>query len=328
MTEAVEPLAAYVCDGHGRGVALGWDGVRAFRRAAGDERSFLWVHLHRTEEVHRRWLEQESGLDELRCETLLEEETRPRQVPGHDHLIVLLRGVNLNPGQEPDDMVSLRIYVGRDRVITLRSRRVRAVQDVRDQLEGGEGPTSPGDLLVAIAERIVDRQMPVVDSLEEVVDDVEENLLEVQGHELRSRIAEFRRTVIGLRRYLAPQRDVLNQLVFDRSAMLSEVERARLREIADRQTRVVEELDAARDRAAVANEELAGRAAERMNRNTYVLSIVAGVFLPLGLFTGLLGINVGGIPGTDSDMAFWVVCALLLLVAGVVLWLFRRLRML
>jgi zinc transporter len=65
-----------------------------------------------------------------------------------------------------------------------------------------------------------------------------------------------------------------------------------------------------------------------MNRNMYVLSIVAGVFLPLGLFTGLLGINVGGIPGTNSDYAFVVVCALLLVVAGVVLLLFRRLRML
>jgi zinc transporter len=34
------------------------------------------------------------------------------------------------------------------------------------------------------------------------------------------------------------------------------------------------------------------------------------VFLPLGFLTGLLGINVGGIPGVDDSNAFWVVCGL------------------
>lgn len=324
MDASDKPLAAYSCNGSGGGTELDWAGVRSWRTGDG----FLWVHLDRTNDVHRHWLQGESGLDELRCQALLEEETRPRQIPGTDHVIVILRGVNLNPGQEPDDMVSLRIYVGRDRVFTVRSRRVRAVEDIRQELVAGSGPNTPGAFLVRTADRIVERQVPVVDSLEEVVDDVEENLLQGESHQLRTRIAEFRRTVIGLRRYLAPQRDVLGQLVHERSCALADVERARMREVADRQTRIVEELDAARDRAAVAHEELAGRIAERMNRNMYVLSIVAGVFLPLGLFTGLLGINVGGIPGTNSDYAFAVVCGLLVVVACVVLWLFRRLRML
>lgn len=58
----------------------------------------------------------------------------------------------------------------------------------------------------------------------------------------------------------------------------------------------------------------------------YVLSLVAAIFLPLGLLTGLLGINVGGIPGTESPWAFTVVtCGLVAL--GLVAA-FRRLRLL
>jgi zinc transporter len=47
---------------------------------------------------------------------------------------------------------------------------------------------------------------------------------------------------------------------------------------------------------------------ERMNRNTYLFSIIAGVFLPAGFFTGLLGVNISGIPGTETPWAFTLFC--------------------
>ena len=58
----------------------------------------------------------------------------------------------------------------------------------------------------------------------------------------------------------------------------------------------------------------------------YFLTLVAAVFLPLGLITGLLGINVGGMPGADSAEAFWIVTAGLVVVAGILVGLFRWLR--
>ena len=73
-------------------------------------------------------------------------------------------------------------------------------------------------------------------------------------------------------------------------------------------------------------EELNNRLAEHMNKTMYVLSIVAGIFLPLGLLTGLLGINIGGIPGTESPWAFTVFCILLAGIAGGLVWLFKRMK--
>jgi zinc transporter len=121
---------------------------------------------------------------------------------------------------------------------------------------------------------------------------------------------------------------VLVRLSTERIAWVDDLQRARLREVAERQTRLVEELDSARDRAAVVQEELAARLSEQLNRNMYVLSIVAAVFLPLGFLTGLLGITVGGMPGEGEPGAFLVVCAILVVLAGLVLWMFRRWRML
>lgn len=73
-------------------------------------------------------------------------------------------------------------------------------------------------------------------------------------------------------------------------------------------------------------EKLNNRLSEQMNKAIYVLSIVAAIFLPLGLLTGLLGINVGGIPGTDNSWAFTVVTVALIAIAiGLVVW-FRKIK--
>ena len=79
-------------------------------------------------------------------------------------------------------------------------------------------------------------------------------------------------------------------------------------------------------RGSVTHDELSSRLSEQMNRNMYLLSMVAAIFLPLGLITGLLGINVGGIPGTESPWAFTLVCLLLVGLGGIGVWLLRRMK--
>ncbi len=123
---------------------------------------------------------------------------------------------------------------------------------------------------------------------------------------------------------MAPQRDVLARLQNERFSWLNDIDRVRIREIAERTARFIDDIDSARDRAAITQEELNNRLSEQMNKTMYVLSIVAAIFLPLGLLTGLLGINVGGIPGTESKIAFALVTLLLVGIAFVEFWIFRR----
>lgn len=89
---------------------------------------------------------------------------------------------------------------------------------------------------------------------------------------------------------------------------------------------MIEDLDAIRERSQIVKDELANILSDKLNHNLYVLSVVAAIFLPLGFLTGLLGINIGGIPGVDDPNAFAIFCGLsAVLVAGQV-WLFKKLR--
>jgi zinc transporter len=96
-----------------------------------------------------------------------------------------------------------------------------------------------------------------------------------------------------------------------------------LRQEADRITRNLEDLDLARERAIVLQEELLSQIAQQQNDRMYVLSVVAAIFLPLTFVTGLLGMNVGGLPGVDSHEGFlWSI--VVMVVAGAALLSFFR----
>ena len=312
-------VVAYQLDGKGGGEKLDWGGIAAWQPDDG----VLWVHLDRDSSDSRRWLQAESGLDPLIVESLLAESTRPRCVQVGDGVMLFLRGVNLNPGADPEDMVSIRLWIEQNRVISLRLRRLLSISDLRESIDQGQGPADVGDFVVQLADRLVARISGIVSDVDDKVDELQDQVLEEESGRLRAELMHLRREIIGLRRYLAPQRDALARLTQIKLSWLNDMDQMHLREEADRVVRYVEDLDSARERAAVTQEELSNRISEQMNARMYILSVVAAIFLPLGFLTGLFGINVGGIPLADDPGGFVEVVLVLLLITALQVVLFR-----
>jgi zinc transporter len=231
--------------------------------------------------------------------------------------------VNLNPGADPEDMVSIRLWIDARRIVSTKRRDMLSVKDITSQLKSGEGPCSTADFLVELVDRLTWRMSDTIENMEDQAAELEANMLEGAHGELRFELASLRRQAITLRRYLSPQRDALSKLATEKVSWIGDSERIEIREITDRLIRHMEDLEAVRERAAVSQEELLSRLSEQLNQRMYVLSIVAAIFLPLGFFTGLLGINVGGMPGADNPEAFWIFSGLLLVAVALQLLLFR-----
>jgi len=315
-------VRAYLLDGAGGGTTLTWEGVRAWR----PEQGLLWLHVDLDNPTAAGWIRDEAGLEEVGVDALLAGPTRPRSAPMSHCLLVVLRGVNQNPGSEPEDMVAVRLWIEPHRVIASSRRHLMAVDDVSEAIEAGEGPVTPGGVLATIAERLLARMEPVLEELEDEMDDLEELAVAEAPASLGSRLAGTRQRIISLRRHLAPKREAIARLALLKHDLLDADTQSRLHEISDDVTRLVENLDEHRDRGAVVQDQLSGRQAEEVNSRMLVLSIVTAIFLPLGLLTGLLGINVGGMPGAKSSTAFTVVCVLLVVLAAVELWVLRRMK--
>jgi zinc transporter len=322
MSENDGLIFGYLLDGNGGGQGIDWETLGQWSL----ERGTLWLHFDYASGKVQKWLAKEGGLSPILFEALLAEETRPRIVPSAEGVLLILRGVNCNPGADPEDMVSIRMWFDEHRIITMRHRRVMAIEDINKAIESGKGPTSSGDFLVMVSERIADRMGDVVAEMDDSVDELEDTVLTAQSYELRPKLAKLRRQTISLRRYIAPQRDVIARLQHERIPWLKDVDKVHIREIAERTARFVEDIDSARDRAAITQEELNNRLSEQMNKAMYILSIIAAIFLPLGLLTGLLGINVGGIPGAENKWAFVFVSLFLVAIAAGLISLFKRIK--
>jgi zinc transporter len=273
------------------------------------EPEFIWLHVQR--DAIAGPIRDAFGVDQVVLDALTAEDTRPRCAVHGDGVIVNLRGVNLAPGAEPEDMVSVRLWVNAARVLGVWVRPLQAVQDLVNAGSRGMAPVSTGDFVARLALRLADHAEPVVASLNERMDDPEEAAVDESLPEMRRELSDIRRMAILLRRFMFPQRDALTTLEIEDLAWLQRRDRSRIREAGERVTRLGEELDAIRDRAQVIHDQIMDRRSEAINRQMLILAVVSVVFLPLGLIVGLLGINVAGIPGAAEPAAFWVVCGLL-----------------
>ena len=311
---------AFVLDGRGGARSLEWDQLEGLQLA---EQESLWLHWDRGHPQTQSWLREHSGLSEFSCDLLLEENTRPRllTLPEHE-LLLFLRGVNLNPGADPEDMVSVRIFASAQRVISLRLRPLRATEELIALLEQGQGPRDSTELVLQLAHYLTDKVDGLIDGLSDQLEAQEERLDSderfMSDHGV---VLHVRRRAAGLRRFLAPQRDIFAQLTRNGYG-----DGDQWNELNNRLTRYLEELEMIRERVGLVLESEHRRMSEKMNRAMYLLGVTTVFFLPMSFLTGLLGINVGGIPGAESKYGFLLICAILASIGTLQWWVFRRLR--
>ena len=317
-------LFALALDGNGGAQSIDWDQLQEYW----ENEDILWVHLDYSNPRVQEWIQEHSSLDEHLCAALVSGETRPRCFVLQEGMQVNMRGINHNSGEDVEDMVSLRMWLEEKRIITLRQRRLLATEDIRERLQQGNGPKTAGNVLAMLAQALVNRASGTIQKIEDQMDQLEAESMDGEPKALRTALADIRRLSIQIRRFLAPQRDATTQIILQELPWISPGDRSMLREVGDRLTRYVEELDAIRERAAVTQEELNARLNERTNRIVYILSVITAIFLPLGFLTGLLGINVGGMPGTENGEAFWYVCGGMILISLLEIVIIWRMRLL
>lgn len=282
--------------------------------------NFLWEHFERIDEADINLDALGGHVPDLVLGALVASETRPRCDQIEDGALINLRGPAAAPATDGDPLVSIRAWVHDNRVITVSRRKLSATQAVAAMMRAGQ-LSDPGDLVAALSQAISGELDPEVAQLGDVVDDCESELESGNIYHLRRRIATIRSQAIAYRRFVAPNRDALGVLAGLKVAWLADDDRLHIREAADRFARMAEELEAVRERAALLHEQLTDLRTELIDQRSLMIAIVAFIFLPLTFITGLLGMNVDGIPFAHQAWAFWGVVLFCIAVGlGVLGW--------
>jgi zinc transporter len=279
---------------------------------------FVWLHLDDATDEELAFLKTED-IPDVAANALVATETRPRCDRIEDGAIVNLRGPAAIALDDSDRLVSVRMWVRRGKVNSVTRRPLSATAEVSRQMEAGR-ILDPGDLVAGFARAISKQLDPEVAQLGDTLDDYESELDDPRAiYRLRSAIAKIRSDAIAYRRFVAPNRDALVTLSELDFLWLAEEDRLHIREASDRFARMTEELEAVRERAALLHEQITDLRGEQMENRSLVISIVAFIFLPLTFITGLLGMNVEGIPYAKEPWAFWGVVGICILIGAAVL---------
>lgn len=315
-------VAAYQLEGHGHGKAIERDHLA---QAWHQTNAPLWLHLDLTAPSNiEYYLQDIAQLDQNQCTAMCEEITRPRVAHFGNGLLTTLRGINAAPEAEYDDLVTLRIFMSSNRLITVRRRPLKPIEDIMGLLTDGAGPRSATELLGMLADRIVDQFGDRMTALDEALSQLEKQQLDEDDVDMVE-LSRLRKPMITLRQFMEPQYACLSRLA-EATEGIEPLTRLVMRESANQQYRYIEDIRAMQERALILQEQMWNAHNEQLNKRLYQLSFISVLFLPLTFLTGLLGINVGGIPGSQDSHAFWVVVGICVTLTVALIIMMRRWR--
>jgi zinc transporter len=287
---------------------------------------FYWIDMDPKDPANKDWVVQQVTNDSAVIDILFTNTDRPR-LEVFDHSLVLsLRGVNFQDKDSPEDMVNIRFLITKQGMISFHTREMRSVKVMKSYVDKGHKFTSQGTFLFTFLKLLNAFIFDETENLNDTLSQLEEAALEGDILQAQGQLADVRRLIIGFQKFLIPQANVLHQLIESEGNWFKKKDRVHLKNEAEHLSTYVGELEHLRQRAAVLQEEIKSGLSDQINQNIYRLTIVATIMLPLSMFAGLMGANVGGIPFSQSPYGFLIICLLTMGFGAIVYILLKLLK--
>jgi zinc transporter len=226
---------------------------------------------------------------------------------------------------DTEEVGRLRFALTDRLVVTGRRHPLRSLDEVRQALHEGGGPTTPGALIEAVVDRFCDAVARTASRMSDELDRIEDHVVSDLVEREKSRILPVRRTAVRLHRHLASLAVILrdhgeDEPVEEEASPLA-IDAARL---SSRLAALDQDVLSLQDRARLLQDEVAARLAEETNASLKALSRMTALLLPGSLIAGIWGMNVHGLPFLEADHGFFTVMIMGLIATGIFYWLLRR----
>jgi magnesium transporter len=286
----------------------------------------VWVDLDQPTPDESRILSDVFHFHEFAIEDALSELHHPKVESYGEYLYLILHGIDFKASEHCFTTKDIDFFLGAQYLVTVHpgvSRSIGKVGTVcnRDSRVLGEGP---GMLLYRIVDTMVDNYRPEVEKLSEKLDNLEEEVFERPNAQLARMILNYKKDISSLRQIVLPQRDVVARLARREFPLISEQLSYGFRDVHDHLVRLADEAMFFQDRITSILDAHLSAVSNQLNQ---VMTIIATLFMPLTVLTGMYGMNVPlpHLPGGERAQ-FWWVCGIMLGLSGAMLGFFRRKR--
>lgn len=218
-----------------------------------------------------------------------------------------------------------RFALGNSQLIGACKQPLRSIDHVRQLVERGSRQfRTPADLLEAIVSHSLDGLSVDLVRIGEALDEIEERIVRDHWHSERQALNESRRKLVLIHREMATVAGLFRRLERQHHLGLPEPVADMAARLSNKAAALNHDGEQLQAQARLLQDELMAKLTAQSNQLLYFLSLMTAVLLPMTIISGLFGMNVGGIPLAESRSGFWIVSLLALLIAGLVLWVLRR----
>lgn len=271
-----------------------------------------WVVLNGRDEADRAWIETQSRFDDAVKAMLSTPPTRSDHAHLDTAIVLTLVRADDATGDVP---IGLSIVVEAQRVVIVCFGTDAIVGEAFERETGRASAMSTARALSLLVVALLKQLQPEISPLADRLDELEDAAMRESEQTSDDDVVRAGQQILALRRYLAPLHYELSYLALNPDELPGAADPRHLRRAAESLARLMSGLEASHHRVQLILSQLRNRDSSRLEKTIHQLTLVATVFLPLSFVTGLLGINVAGVPGSHDPFAFWVVCGVLIAIA-------------
>lgn len=298
--------------------------ARVYREGEGQ----LWLDVDLSQRSQHALLEKVFQFHPLTIEDTLNPQSRVKYEEHAAYLFVVARGVRFcEDTSDPYDIETLNVYafLGPTWLVTVHGEGATSIGRVRERVEQGIDVLGrgPARLLHAVLDEAVDEFFPILDRVDEFLDGLEERVFVRFDQSALRDIFAVKRLVLQLRRHLAPQREMLNQLTNRPNELLPPSTQLYFRDVYDHVLRINDSLDAYRELLSSTLDSYLSQVSNRLGHSSRALAVVATVTLPFVIVSGMWGMNFDRIPLAHHPHGFWLLLGAQLLIAATILVVLR-----
>jgi magnesium transporter len=266
------------------------------------------------------------GIHPLVIEDVVNGPQRPKSEPYDNHHLLIVRAPNASQKSlTADRQVSL--IVGQGFLISFQSQRDELLEPVvrRLQRPGARLRRNGADYLAyAILDTIVDAFYPRIEHLTEQLQALEEAVLRCPKPEHLRELSEIKRQLVRLRHVVWAQSEMVATLLRDETPLIDSKVRKFLRDTHDHCIQISEAVDMCRETVTGLVNTYLSSVGQHTNEVMKTLTIVGSIFIPLTFVAGIYGMNFSHMPELEMPYAYPIAWITMMLIAGVMLWYFRR----
>jgi magnesium transporter len=290
----------------------------------------LWLNVHGLHEPEvMREVGRRFNLHPLVLEDILNTDQRPKIEDYGDYLFLVARFFNYDAATLSATSEQVSFVIGKDFVLTFQERPTGSFDPVREWLRQDKGrirQLGVDYLAYALLDTLVDRYFVVLEQIGERSEELEEALITKPDATLLHTLHQLKRETLTLRRAIWPLREVINTLLRNDSRFFTAETQLYLRDIYDHTVHLIESLEAIRDLIAGMLDLYLSAISNRVNQEVRALTVVAVIFMPATLVSGIFGMNFHVMPLLDDPFGFLVAIGLMVGVAATLSAIFWRRR--